>query len=365
MKQTPAVAASPYSSDEALTLVQKRLEGDLARVRERLHSLVAPPHSRIAGPIEYAVAQTGRLLRPTLVLLSAYLLEEDAADTPQRVVDAAAVVETLHVATLYHDDLIDDARTRRGRPTANAKYGDTLALLTGDYLLARCMEAAAAVNAAPVMARTLTDVCVGQMLESSQLYDPLRSEDDYLAAISGKTARLIRTAALMGALQSNADNIGQEALEGFGHHLGMAFQIWDDILDICSEETGKQVAKDLHNGVYTLPVIYAARTHPDEMLPILRERPMSEEQRQRVISLTHRSGALGRAADVARDHVRDAMGALRSHPSFAERAPVVGRYLHGVVDRFASQHPALRGPLDATRADLLPVPAGMEPGGAA
>ncbi|MGO4422546.1 DUF6875 domain-containing protein, partial [Streptomyces sp. MCAF7] len=133
----------------------------------------------------------------------------------------------------------------------------------------------------------------------------------------------------------------QDALESFGHNLGMAFQIWDDILDICSEETGKQVAKDLLNGVYTLPVIYAIEDFPDRLLPTLREQPLSADRCQEVLSLIHESGAISRAADVAQRHVTDALRAVESHPSFVHRAPIIGRYLRNLVDRLASQHPAL------------------------
>ncbi|KAK1184905.1 polyprenyl synthetase family protein [Streptomyces sp. NBS 14/10] len=345
MTYTPALIAEEYPLDDRLAQVQEQLQEDLAQVRERLCALVAPPHHKIQDPIMYAVEHTGRLLRPSLVLLSSYLLEgETGAATHRRVIDAAAAVEILHIATLHHDDLIDDAQVRRGRSTTNAKYGDAIALLTGDYLLARCMQAAASLGASRMMsmAETLIDVCVGQMLESSQLFDPLRTEEDYLVAVSGKTARLMRTATAMGALQCNASTEVQDALESFGHNLGMAFQIWDDILDICSEETGKQVAKDLLNGVYTLPVIYAIEDFPDRLLPALREQPLSADRCQEILSLMHECGAISRAADVAQRHVTDALRAVESHPSFVHRAPVIGRYLRNLVDRLASQHPALR-----------------------
>lgn len=349
MTDPPALFVKESQLDVGPAQVQLRLQEDLIRVRERLRSLVAPPHDRIHAPIMYAVEETGRLLRPTLVLLSSYLIEEPGAVTHRRVIDAAAVVEILHIATLFHDDLIDEAQVRRGRPTANAKYGSAIALLTGDYLLARCMQAAASLGVSRMlpMAETLIDVCVGQMLESSQLYDPLRSEDDYLTSISGKTARLMRTATMLGALQSRASADAQSTLENFGHNLGMAFQIWDDILDVCSNKTGKQVAKDLHNGVYTLPVIYAIQDSPDRLLPTLRERPLSTDRCQEVLFLMRESGAISRAAQLAHRHVADAIGAVESHPSFADRAPAVGRYLREMVDLLASQHPALQPPAAA------------------
>lgn len=345
MTETPALSGRETRSDGELARVHQQLESDLKRVRESLRALVAPPHQQINEPVMYSVEDTGRLLRPTLVLLSSYLFEnEPGITTKQRVIEGAAVVEMLHIATLHHDDLIDEAQVRRGRPTANAKYGDAVALLVGDYLLARCMESAATLGRSRVvaMSQTLTDVCLGQMLESSQLFDPTRTEEDYLASISGKTARLIRMATAMGALQSDSDQDSRDALERFGHSLGMAFQIWDDILDICSEETGKQPAKDIVNGVYTLPVIYAVRDAPDRLLPLLREQPPSDASCREMVSVMRECGAIGAAADLAQRYMTEALDAVEAHPSLAHRVPVVGDCLRGLVDRFASRHPALR-----------------------
>ncbi|RZB13981.1 polyprenyl synthetase family protein [Streptomyces sp. F001] len=358
MKEASTVVGNQSPHDEAIAEVRERLQEDLSRVRKSLCSLVVPPNHRIQGPIMYAVENTGRLLRPTLVLLSSYLLEDGwQGATPPQVIDGAAAVEILHLATLCHDDVIDGAQVRRGRPSANAKYGEAVALLTGDYLLARCMQTAASLGMSRMtaMADTLIDVCVGQMLESSQLYNPFRTEEEYFAAISGKTARLLRTAAAMGALQSGASEDAQAALESFGHNLGMAFQIWDDILDICSRETGKQAAKDILNGVYTLPVIYAVKDFRDRLQSLLRLQQLSDEQCQEVISLVHESGGIGRAADVAQRYVSDALYAVESHPATAKHAPVVRQCLRDLVDTFASQHPALQ----ALRDTAQPTPEGL------
>ncbi|MBO8193920.1 polyprenyl synthetase family protein [Streptomyces oryzae] len=369
MEQTPALLVAESPLDGRPTRIQEQLQDDLKQVRERLRTLVTPPHPLVAGPVTHAVEHTGRLLRPTLVLLSSYLLQEERdkeqdeerdegrdAARHRGVIDAAAVVEILHTATLYHDDLIDEAAERRGGPTANAKYGATLALLTGDYLLARCMQAAASLEipcALPV-AETLVEVCVGQMLESSRLHDPLRTEEDYLSAVSGKTARLMRTATMLGALQCGASQNAQEALESFGHNLGMAFQIWDDILDICGADTGKPAAQDLVNGVYTLPVIYAVKDFPDRVLPLLREQPLSPGSCREIVSVLHESGAIGRAAQVAQQHVADALRAVESHPAFARRAESVGRQLRGLIDSLLAQHSALKAPPDSARSRHQP-----------
>jgi heptaprenyl diphosphate synthase len=345
MTDTQALIAADVPIAADLEQVAQRLEKDLGRVRTRLRSLVTPPNGKVRDPIRYSVEHTGRLLRPTLVLISSYLVEGDPAGaTRADIIEAATIVEVLHVATLHHDDLIDHAQIRRGRPTANAKYGEPIALLVGDHLLASCMKSAASLGAPQLelMAETLTDACVGQLLETSQLFDPLRTEQDYLDAISGKTASLIRAAVTIGALQCDADEAARTTLAGFGHGLGMAFQIWDDILDLCSTGTGKETDKDLLNGVYTLPMIYAMADQPDRLRRILREpRQLSADQCAEILSIMDETGAIRRAADVAEQHLTDAVAAVRDHPAFADRAPVVGRYLVDLVGRLAGRHPAL------------------------
>lgn len=345
MNDAQALVITAAAHDDGLTRVHRKLDDDLARTRERLRTMVAPPNQKVGSPILYSVEHLGRLLRPSLVLLTSYLLEgEQDGRTPDAVIDAAATVEMLHIATLFHDDLIDQAQVRRGQPTANAKYGGPVALLAGDFLLARCMLAAGAlgVQHMTVIAETLVGACVGQLLETTQLFDPLRTEQDYLDAIAGKTAHLLRACTTLGALQCGANEETRTALASFGHHVGMAFQIWDDILDLCAEDTGKETAKDLLNGVYTLPVIYAVKDSPDRMLSILHDRPLSTDQCQEVLTILHESGAINQAATVAQEHVSAAVAAVRSHPSVTDRAPVVERVLFDIVDRFASMHPALR-----------------------
>lgn len=336
MRDSHALIRAGAPADTGLARVQERLELDLARVRERLYALVTPNSSTIQAPIMYSVENTGRLLRPTLVLLSSYLLAgELEKETAAPVIDAAATVEILHTATLFHDDLIDEAEIRRGMPTANAKFGDDIALLTGDYLLARCMETAASLGVAQLslMARTLVDLCVGQMLETTQLFDPARSEADYLASISGKTARLMQAATVLGALQCDATDADRELLGSFGHNLGMAFQIWDDVLDFQNTDTGKETAKDLRNGVYSLPLIYTIKEFPDRLPPLLSQQPLTSDRCQEVLALMAECAALERATDVALRHVATAMETMTG--SFRDRAPVVVRYLVDLVGRLA------------------------------
>jgi heptaprenyl diphosphate synthase len=354
--RTLLTASAPSVLDQAQ--IQHRLEGDLERVRKRLRALLIPSHPKILIPIADSVAHTGRLFRPTLVLMSSYLSTGELSErTAPEVIDAAAAIEMLHVATLYHDDIIDGATTRRGRPTANVKYGTPVALLVGDYLLARCMQVSGSVGMGCLMqmCEALLQACAGQLLETKQLFDATRSEDDYLAAISGKTACLMRTATAIGAMQPGVAEGVPDAMAAFGHNLGMAFQIWDDILDLYSKDTGKESAKDILNGVYTLPIIYAMDDLPERLRRSISEGRSTAAERQEIVAAIHACGAVDRASEVAQRYVTAAIQVVTAHPALADRVPVVERCLVELVSRLAPRHPAVRVLLDGPGPDVRDI----------
>ena len=167
----------------------------------------------------------------------------------------------MHLGSLYHDDVIDEAETRRGVPSVNARWSNIVAILAGDYLLAQASALAASLGAdvAALLAATIGELCRGQVLELQHLFDVDRTEEAYLSAIEGKTASLMATACRVGAMVSDVSADSLDALTQFGHHLGMCFQVVDDVLDVTRTEAelGKPAGNDVHEGVYTLPVIYA------------------------------------------------------------------------------------------------------------
>ena len=170
----------------------------------------------------------------------------------------------MHLGSLYHDDVIDEAETRRGVPSVNARWSNIVAILAGDYLLAQASALAASLGAdvAALLAATIGELCRGQVLELQYLFDADRTEDSYLSAIEGKTASLMATACRVGGMVSNVSADTLDALTQFGQHLGMCFQMVDDVLDVTRTEAelGKPVGNDVHEGVYTLPVIYALQS---------------------------------------------------------------------------------------------------------
>jgi heptaprenyl diphosphate synthase len=235
-----------------------RLDEHLIRVEAALHTAVSsedPFLSEVAG---HLISAGGKRLRPMLVLAAAVATGAAVSD---EVVQGAVSVELVHLGSLYHDDVIDDAQSRRGVPSVNARWGNLVAIVAGDFLLARASEIAASLGTevSALLAATIGRLCEGEVAELRQAYNPSRSESSYLAAIGGKTASLMATSCRIGGITSGASRSDVDALTAFGQAFGLTFQIFDDILDLIGtdEGLGKPAGHDLVEGIYTLPVIRA------------------------------------------------------------------------------------------------------------
>jgi heptaprenyl diphosphate synthase len=309
--------ASPHTTSTATLDPFARLEDDLERVRQSMHDATAVSVPQADGPFTHYVKRPGRLFRPVLTLVSAYIFDAPrSAQQSERIISAATGMELLHLATLCHDDLCDNAETRRGYPTVNAAFGDDAALLAGDHLLACSMSAFASVGVHEmcIAADTLKALCLGQSMEVADENNLDRSEDAYFAAISGKTAALMAACARVGAAVAGASESDQRIMAFFGHSLGMAFQIWDDVLDIWAPPgvTGKKPGTDIDNGVFGLPVIYALQSDRAKLPRLLRQRPLSQKQFDDVLHILDRLRVRERAVDVAREHVASGLSAVRN-----------------------------------------------------
>jgi heptaprenyl diphosphate synthase len=245
----------------------------------------------LAEPVEYFLGTTGKQLRSTVVLRAAGVGPRPA-DPLVRL--GAVAVELSHLATLAHDDVIDGGRIRRGARTVDVMYGSFASGFVGGVLFARAGELAARCGAEPMLrfARAGANVCKGQMAEFEDLFDLARSVRRYRLAIAGKTASLFELAAWLGAWLAGAAERTTEALARFGRELGMAFQIADDVLDLTApeSETGKVQAKDLREGVYSLPVIHALRA--DARLREQLEHGPREAELPELLARIERSGAI-------------------------------------------------------------------------
>jgi heptaprenyl diphosphate synthase len=232
----------------------------LRRVESRLRAVAATPDERLAELALHGIEAGGKRLRPALVVCAATAVGGREA-VSERVIDAAAAVELLHLASLYHDDVLDSASVRRGRPSANALWGNHAAVLGGDVLLAHAYRVAADLGGPELrrFAHTLTALCSGQIAESSAQFDPARDVAHYDASIRGKTAALLATSCWLGASTAGASPRAADALACFGMELGVGFQIVDDVLDLYGHglQTGKPAGTDLREGVFTLPVLMA------------------------------------------------------------------------------------------------------------
>jgi heptaprenyl diphosphate synthase len=296
----------------AETLRLPALEPDLARVEDQLDEAVRHPDRFLGDVASHLVAAGGKRVRPTLTLCAAYAARGAGTGATDAAVTGAVAVELVHLGSLYHDDVIDEAETRRGVPSVNARWSNIVAILAGDFLLARASSLAASLGAdvAAVLAGTLGELCRGQVLELQHLFDVSRTADSYASAIEGKTAALFSAACRIGAMVTDVDEPGIDALSEYGRHVGLCFQIVDDVLDLTATDTalGKHAGQDLVEGVYTLPVIYALADSPP-----LREvlgRPLDRERLAEARDLAATNGALEAALGVARDHAAKASEAL-------------------------------------------------------
>ncbi len=289
------------------------LRGDLARVHERVLGALSTGNPQTDEALSHLARHPGRYFRPALTAISVYLVAGDGP-VPDRAVTAAAAVETLHLATLHHDDLCDKAVERRGIPTANARYGDDVALVLGDFLLSTALGHAASLGAreSGAMARCARRICLGQLEELRDTGRLDRSVAQYLSTISGKTAELFRLSALLGATVGGADSIKSAALASFGHELGLAFQIWNDVRDLRAPATGPEgvPGRDLDNGVYTLPVLYGLRATGSELLPLLEGGDGGAGNAAQVVRLLESSGAVASAVATADGHLHKALREL-------------------------------------------------------
>jgi len=288
------------------------LGNDLVRVEERLRLAVAAEDRFLGDVAGHLLGAGGKRLRPMLALCAGYAAHgADTSATPE-VVTGGAAVELVHLGSLYHDDVIDEAETRRGVPSVNARWSNIVAILAGDYLLAQASALAASLGAdvAGLLATTIGELCRGQVLELQHLFDPERSEESYLSAIEGKTASLMGTACRIGAMVSDVSADSLDALTQFGQHLGMCFQVVDDVLDVTRTEAelGKPAGNDVHEGVYTLPVIYALSSSGE--LRTLLGRKLEWDEVKQAVDLIATDEVVDASMAVARTHASKAAEAL-------------------------------------------------------
>jgi heptaprenyl diphosphate synthase len=279
----------------------------MSRVEKRLVQVTTADNGFLTEIAQHLVRAGGKRYRPLLAQVAGELGPRAVDGGP---VEAGVAVELVHIGSLYHDDVIDEAETRRGSVSVNANWDNTAAILGGDYLLAKASEVAAplGVEAVTLIARTYAALCEGQVRELQLEGDIEHGPADYFKVIGGKTASLIRTSARLGALTAGASRDDIEAISEWAWEVGLVFQMADDVLDLVASEDfiGKPAGSDIKEGTYTLPVIYAAAgPSGDEIRSLLAGgAPSDPGAIERIIELTVDGGYTDQVIDEAADRLR-------------------------------------------------------------
>ena len=288
----------------------------LDRVEGALEKAVRADSDLLAATAKYLLSAGGKRFRPMLVLVAGYFGDP----TDPRLIPGAAAIELTHVATLYHDDVMDEAASRHGVTSVNARWDNTVAILTGDYLFAQASEMSADLgpDVCRLLARTIAVLCDGQIRDVASAGNVDKTEEEHLEIIRRKTSVLIALSCRLGGMLSDAPPDDLETLEAFGASLGLAFQLSDDIMDITASqlELGKEPGTDLREGVYTIPVLHALRhgVDRDELRRILTAGPPDGELLDRALEIVRTSGAI--------DHARSGVSAEVRHAiDLVERLP--------------------------------------------
>jgi heptaprenyl diphosphate synthase len=305
------------SAADGLAGVQARVRAGLGRVEGALAEAVATADPFVQEAASYLVTAGGKRLRPTLVLIAGHTGDPEEP----RLVGAAVAIELTHLSSLYHDDVMDEAELRRGLRSANARYDNKVAVLTGDYLFARASEVTAGLGteATRVLARAIARLTQGQIREVRGPGDGEDPVEHYLAVLADKTGALIATACRLGGYLAGADPRVVAALTEYGERVGRAFQLGDDLLDITGEAAvaGKAPGVDLRAGVRTLPVLYLLRQGGPEAdrLAALLDGERDNGAVSDALELLRRSPALAEARRTAQAEVDAARAALEGVPA--------------------------------------------------
>ena len=287
----------------------------------------------------HLISAGGKRARPLFTVASAAALAPDAAAVAEAVTHDVVLggvsVELVQVGSLCHDDVIDEAETRRGVDSVNARWGNLKAILAGDFLLAKASEIAASLGTevAGLLAATIGRLCAGEVHELRHAYDVTRTEASYLQAIEGKTAALFATACRVGGIVGDLPRPTIDLLTDFGLRYGMAFQIVDDVLDVIATDAqlGKPAGHDIVEGIYNLPVLYALEeVGPD--LSVLLGGPIDGADLDAARRLVRGSSGVDRAIDLARRYIDDAIKAVAPLEGTPAGAALAGSAQHLLVD---------------------------------
>ena len=283
------------------------MDGDRERVEAALLAAVRTRDAYLTELASHLIVAGGKRLRPVMTIAAAQV--GGKVEVSDDVIQGAIACELVHLGSLYHDDVMDESTMRRGVDTVNAKWGNLQAIVAGDFLLARASGIAASLGneIAGLLARTIAELCEGQIEELQHTYSVTRTVPSYLVSIEGKTASLFATSARIGALVAGHNSDVVNALTNYGTAFGMVFQIVDDILDVIATdaELGKRAGHDMEEGVYTLPVLLtlAQQSSDTDELRSFLGKPLSQTERERALAIVRTHSGIQSAIESAKNYV--------------------------------------------------------------
>ena len=315
----------PNPSIDALTALT---QDDIQKVNQAIIARMDSPVILIPQVAGHIIAAGGKRLRPMLTLASARMCGYEG----DRHVGLAGCVEFIHTATLLHDDVVDESDLRRGAASANAVWGNKSSVLVGDFLFSRAFELMVEdgnLDVLRILSQASSIIAEGEVLQLVTANDTETTEDDYLEVIRSKTAKLFAAAAEIGAVVAERPEDEWRALDSFGHNLGMAFQLVDDVLDYSARQAtlGKAVGDDFRDGKITLPIVLAFNAADDEEKTFWRRTLEDQEQKKgdfrRAVGMLEKSGGLTATIERAREYGAKARHALESFPESKIKAALV------------------------------------------
>ena len=299
--------------------LMSRVEADLRDIENALYQNLTPHVEMVRETAGHLIFSGGKRIRPLLNMLCARL----CGYTDDFIKKFSTIIEFLHTATLLHDDVVDDAAIRRGKPVAHAIWGAPVTVLVGDFLLARALNIAVETGN-PKIIRVIAEItesmCQGEILQLVRKGDFRLTEAEYMDVIRRKTGYLIQGACQTGAILAGAPLDVEKKLADYGHHIGMVFQIADDLLDYTADTAvlGKTVGADLREGKLTLPVIHTLEKvdagDRDWMGKIITEKKFTSAEFDRLIQLMNDTGSIRYCRDVAGTHIREAREIIATFP---------------------------------------------------
>lgn len=292
------------------------IKNDLDEVTKIMKKSIKCKEKLVENAILELINSGGKLLRPAFLIIAARFGEFNK----EELYPLAAVIEMLHMATLVHDDIIDDSMLRRGVETIQAKHGKNYAVYIGDFLFCRCFKILSehsSLKSINVDSNVMSRICTGEIEQFSSKYNQKVSVNKYLKRISSKTAELFSLSFYSGAMESGCSDKLCRDLSKIGHNIGMAFQIIDDILDYTGDEivVGKSIGTDIKQGIYTLPLIYVLEKENLRLSPILSKNSFDEDDLENIVNIVKDFGGIEKSRALAERYTKRAFNIINTLPS--------------------------------------------------